>query len=413
MPQAKFLLKEPQSKSPTLVYLYYNFDYNRLKYSTGEKILPKFWNKKKQRADSDRNFPEHPEFNQRLNIIEAAVNNAYRKLLNDGEVGITPDLLKAELNKGLKKRTKEQKAGLIEWIEKEVEILKTDKKHGSIQVYNSLLKHLSDFSKNKKYKLTFDTINLDFYERFRDYLLNEKNLLTNTFGKQIKTLKTFLNLATEKGVNQNLKYKSKLFKATQENVDHIYLTEEELDRLYNLELSSKKYLDRTRDLFLIGCHTGLRFSDFTQLKKENFQRLNNSFVFVVRTNKTNEKVVIPVKQVVKRIWDKYEGELPKAISNQKMNVYVKELAELAGITDTVSIKRTSGKDVRKTTNKKCKFVSTHTARRTFATNAYLSGVPAISIMKFTGHRTEISFMKYIKVSQERNAELLSVHPFFK
>lgn len=413
MPQAKFLLKEPKSETPTLVYLFYNFDYDRLKYSTGEKIIPKFWNKKKQRAKETSQFLEFPEFNQRLNNIATAVNNAFRKLTNDGKGSVTPELLRIELNKELNKKTAEQKAGLVAWMEKEVETLKLGKKKGSIQVYNSLIKHLTEFSKSRRYKLTFETVNLDFYEQFKDYILNEKELLTNTFGKQIKTLKTFLNLATEKGVNQNLAYKSKSFKALQENVDHVYLTDEELDKIYNVQLSKKKYLDRIRDVFLIGCYTGLRFSDFTQLKKENLQKLNDIYVFKVRTYKTNEKVVIPLKPVVKQIWDKYNGELPIAISNQKTNKYIKELAKLAGITDTVTIKRTSGIKARNTTKEKWQLVASHTARRTFATNAYLSGIPAISIMKFTGHNTETSFMKYIKVSQERNAELLSGHPFFQ
>jgi len=411
MPEAKFVLKEPNSKNETLVYLFYNFNYERLKYSTGEKIHPKAWNASKQRAKETVQFIQYPEFNQRLNNIENAVNNSYRRLLNNG-IDVTPELLKEEINKELSKKKGTKRIGLLEWMESEIEIMKQDKKHGSIQVYNSLLRHLREFSKSRKYKLTFESVNIDFYEQFKDYLLNEKKLLTNTFGKQVKTFKTFLNLATEKGVNTNLTYKSRLFKVTQEEIDHIYLTSEELDLLYEVALSKKLYLDRVRDLFLIGCHTGLRFSDFSQLKKENLEKTKQGYVFNVKTYKTSERVVIPVKPVVKEIWDKYKGELPRAISNQKMNEYLKELGEFAGITNKVIIKKTSGKEVREKILPKFQLISTHTARRSFATNAYLSGIPAISIMKFTGHRTESSFMKYIKVSQERNASLLMEHSFF-
>lgn len=413
MPQARFVLKEPTATERTLIYLFYNFDNYRMKYSTGEKINPKYWNVKKQRAKETAQFLEYPEFNQKLNNIETAVNNAYRRLENDKEAILTPELLKITLNKELSKTTGVKRQGLLEWIDNEIEIMKANQKNGSIQVYKALANHLRDFSKSRRYRLSFETINIEFYEQFKDYLLGEKKLLTNTVGKQIKTLKTFLNLATEKGVNTNMAYKSRLFKALQENIDHVYLTAEELDTIYKLDLSGKKYLDRVRDLFLIGCHTGLRFSDFTQLKKENLEKENKTWYFNVKTTKTNERVVIPVKPVVKRIWDKYNGELPRAISNQKMNDYVKELAKEAGIKQTVIVKKTSGKEVRESIRPKYELVSTHTARRSFATNAYLSGIPAISIMKFTGHRTESSFMKYIKVSQERNAQLLSNHPFFK
>lgn len=413
MPQARFVLKQPNATEKTLIYLFYNFDNYRLKYSTGEKINPKYWNIKKQRAKETVQFREYPEFNQKLNNIETAVNNAYRKLENDKEANLTPELLKKTLNTELSKSTGPKKLGLLDWMNLEIEIMKANQKKGSIQVYKALVNHLTDFSKTRRYKLFFETITIDFYEQFKEYLLCEKKLLTNTVGKQIKTLKTFLNLATEKGVNTNLAYKSRLFKSLQENVDHIYLTEEELDKLSQLDLSGKKYLDRVRDLFLIGCHTGLRFSDFTQLKKENLQKDKKTFFFNVKTTKTSERVVIPVKSVVKEIWDKYNGELPRAISNQKMNEYVKEMAKFSGITESVIVKKTSGKETRVSIKPKCDLVSTHTARRSFATNAYLSGIPAISIMKLTGHRTESSFMKYIKVSQERNAQLLSNHPFFK
>lgn len=413
MPDAKFILKEPNANKETLVYLFFNFNYQRLKFSTGEKILPRYWNARKQRAKETSQYVQFPEFNQRLNNIENAIKIAYYKLLNDKEV-INPKSLKEKLIEELdEEKLSKRRVDFLEWMHSEIETMKADKKYASIQVYNTLFKHLKEFSKSKRYKLTFETINLEFYDQFKNYLLVEKGLLTNSFGKQIKTLKTFLNLATEKGINTNMAYKSRLFKATQEEVDNIYLTSEELEAIYQLDLSSKPYLDRVRDLFLIGCHTGLRFSDFTQLKKENFGETEKGCVFNVKTTKTNERVVIPVKQVIKCIWDKYDGKLPRAISNQKMNQYLKELGKVAGISNNVIVKKTSGKEVREIIKPKYEFITTHTARRSFATNAYLSAIQPISIMKFTGHRTESAFMKYIKVSQERNAMLLMEHSFFK
>jgi integrase len=411
MPQAKFVLKEPKANSKTLLYLFYNFNQGRLKFSTGQSIDPKFWNPAKQRAKETSSFREHTEFNQYLNKLEFAVNNAYRRLLNDGNQ-VTPELLKQELSKELGNKAPEKKLDLLEWMESEIENLKKDRKPSSIQVYKSLLMHLIEFSKVRRYKVSFETINIAFYEQFKDYLLKDRKMLTNTFGKQIKTLKSFLNLAVDKGITNNLAYKNRLFKVTQDTIDHIYLTSEELDIIYSLDLSSKLYLDRVRDLFLIGSHTGLRFSDFTKLDKENIKLGSNGDVLIVKTSKTGERVVIPLKPVVKSIWEKHNGLLPRAISNQKMNVYLKELGEIAGITYEVIVKKTSGKEIIETKCPKFQLISTHTARRSFATNAYLSGVPSISIMKLTGHRTESSFMKYIKVSQERNAELLKEHPFF-
>ena len=294
MPNAKFVLKEPSAKEETLIYLFYNYANQRLKYSTGEKINPKFWNSTKQRVKETSQFPEYPEFNQRLNNIETAINNSYRRLLNNKEI-ITIDALKKELKKELGEEKLTSKPNdLIKFIEEEIKLMELDKKDASLQVYRALLNHLKNFSELKRYKLTFDTINLDFYDLFKNYLFNKK-LLNNTVGKHIKNLKTFLNIATENGINENLVYKNKLFKAIEEDVEHIYLTDEELELLRICDLQHKPYLDRVRDLFLIGCHTGLRFSDFTQLKEENLFQKGNRFEFKVITQKTNEKVVIPVK----------------------------------------------------------------------------------------------------------------------
>ncbi|MGG5577144.1 site-specific integrase [Myroides sp. C15-4] len=413
MPEAKFVLKEPKSDNKTLIYLFYNFGNKRFKYSTGEKIHPKFWNTNKQRVKESSRFPEYPEFNTRLNNIETAINNCYRRLNNDNVV-ITTTLLRKELNMELKVEERKAKPkDFLVWLEDYIDTLKLTHKKGSIQVYEALFNHLIAFASSRKYNLTFETINMDFYNQFQDYILNEKKLLTNTFGKQISTLKTFLNIATELGINKSLAYKSRLFKAPEEKVNHIYLSEEELKLMEDVDLSEIPYLDRVRDFFLIGCHTGLRFSDFTQLKKENFEKKGGKLFFNVITHKTKERVVIPVKSVIEKISMKYDWVFPRAISNQKMNKYLKELGKIAKIETRVIRKEFRGGENKEELKFKYDLITTHTARRSFATNAYLAGVPTLSIMKLTGHTTESSFMKYIKVSQELNAELLSDHPFFK
>jgi integrase len=382
-----------------------------LKYSTGEKILPKYWNSTKQRAKETDQFKGYSEFNTRLKNIGSAIENCYRTLINDG-VKPTPDILRAALDTALDKSLKEKPITLFEFIEKYIEQVLTSRQKGSIQIYNATLKHLKEFSIAKKYKVDFDNINLDFYNAFVEYLSVDKSLLNNTVGKYIKTIKSFLSEASERGLNTNKDFKSRKFKVIQEDIDNIYLTTSELDRLYSADLSKLKSLDRVRDLFIVGCYTGLRFSDFSELKKENITLMNSKKYFSVTTTKTKEKVVIPIKPIVLDILNKYEGELPRAISNQKMNEYLKELGKHFGLDDKVIIKKTSGNNTLETVARKYELISTHTARRSFATNAYKEGVPSIAIMKITGHRSEKAFLKYIKISKEENAERLSLHPYF-
>jgi integrase len=167
-------------------------------------------------------------------------------------------------------------------------------------------------------------------------------------------------------------------------------------------------MEKTRDLFLIGSYPGFRFSDFSTLGKENF---GSDDMIQKRTVKTEQNVVIPVHPVVRSIIGKYGGEIPK-VSYPTFNETLRKVVKAAGIDYSVSYTRTRGGISETVTEPKWKLVGSHTARRSFATNAHLSGVPAISIMKMTGHRTESSFMKYIRITLTENARLLQNHSFF-
>jgi integrase len=266
--------------------------------------------------------------------------------------------------------------------------------------YSRTFHYLKEFCEENNKEVDFDDIDLDFYEDFIAYLQKQK-LAVNTIGSKIKTLKVFLNAAIDKGVNHNLKFKRKFHTITEES-ENIYLNEEELKRLWELDLSNKSRLERVRDLFLVGCFTGCRFSDIEQIKPKVIE----NGMINIKQKKTGAKVVIPVHPVVKSILEKHDGELPRIISNQKFNRYLKEVAEMAEINDKVEKSITIGIERKTETYKKYEMVRSHTARRSFATNLYKSGFPAQSIMKITGHKTEQAFLKYIKVTPEEHAEML-------
>ncbi len=163
-------------------------------------------------------------------------------------------------------------------------------------------------------------------------------------------------------------------------------------------------------MFIIACYSGLRFSDLRTLKSENI--IDGSNFIKIKTEKTGEFVIIPMHRYVREIYLKYNHGLPAIMSNQKMNDYLKEIGEKAKLQEMIKIGITKGGKIEHETYKKFQLISSHTARRSFATNAYLKNVPSISIMKITGHQTEKVFMKYIRISQEENATKLREHPFF-
>lgn len=410
MPKAKFILKEPTSKSETLIYLNYNYQYKRFKYSTGEKINPKYWNSGKQRAKETKQFREYPEFNSRLDLIENGINTVFRKLLNDG-IQPNNEIIKKALENELSDHiVHSNKDSLFEFIEKYTLESKLNKTLGTIKVYKTSFGYLKKYATHINKQIDFDSITLEFYNKYTSFLTHDYNLSANTVGKHIKTLKTFMNEATERGLHNNLEFKKRKFKTLREESDSIYLTLEELKKIENLTLIANPKLDRVRDLFLIGCYTGLRFSDFSQIKSENI--ITEKSMLQIRTQKTGERVSIPLHITVKEILKKYGNTTPKSFSNQKMNEYIKDVARLSGLKEPIETTITRGGKVEKNTLPKYKLVSTHTARRSFATNIFLAGVPSISIMKITGHKSERSFLQYIRISQEENADKLLSHPFF-
>ena len=406
MASVTFVLKEPRSLEPTLVYMMFRFNTQTLKYSTGQKITSKFWNPEKQRSKETRQFSGYAEFNTLLNNLENIVNNTYRTLINDNRVPTT-DLLRLPLDIYLNRASGKEK-DLISFAEDL--IVNSDRKPQTKKQLKQTVRNLKEFKQVTNRSLHFDSINIEFYVQFIEFLLN-KNYGKNTIGTVIKNIKVFMSEAVARNLTNNLQFKKKQFKNVEEPSENIYLTETEIQSIYELDLSSNIRLDKVRDLFIIACCTGLRFSDLIQLRNENISKDGN---FVkIRTQKTNELVIIPLKRYVKQILNKHNGIPPQTISNQKMNDYLKELGKLTEIKEPVLIASTKGREQQTIVYQKWELITTHTARRSFATNAYLKKVPTISIMKITGHKTEKNFMKYIKISQEDNANKLLSHSFFK
>ena len=407
MPDATFVLKEPNSKEPTLIYLFFRFNNQRLKYSTSEKILPKFWNSEKQRAKITKSFPTHQSLNITLDNLANNVKETYRELINANKTP-TPYKLKDALDKSLFKEEHAQKTTFLKFV---IELTnEPNKKANTLKQWKQTLRKLQEYKNQTKKEVDFDTIDMDFYYSFIHFLTKE-GYTKNTIGGFIKNVKIFMNEAVDRNLTKNLEYRNKKFKIVEEQVDKIYLTQKELLTIYEMKLTGiYERLDKVRDLFMVACYTGLRFSDLIQVRAENI--INDGTQIKIRTEKTSELVIIPLHKFVKNIITKYNGHLPSVITNQKMNQYLKEIGELAEINETVKIAITRGGKTENDLFKKWELITTHTARRSFATNAFLMDVPTISIMKITGHRTEKSFMKYIRISQEENANKLLSHPFF-
>jgi integrase len=182
----------------------------------------------------------------------------------------------------------------------------------------------------------------------------------------------------------------------------VYLSWEELSKIYHLDLSRTPFLIKYRDLFVVACLTGFRFSDYSNIKLEE---LINGMLHVVQ-KKTSAKVIVPLrKDAYKIIVEKYEMKIPK-VSMTNFNYYIKEVIKLAGIKEPVKISHKKGNQTVEEVRPKYAWVSSNTARRSFCTNEYLAGTPSDLIMAISGYKTEKAFRTYIKADKMKKAEMI-------
>lgn len=405
--KTKFYLKRPKEKIPTAIICSVTFSKNRLKIYTGISVEPKYWSKKAHSVRQTPSYRQGSSINARLDKIKGEIEKCYYDYLNNHNAEPTAITFKKHIDKALG-RSKETKLSFFEYFQDFINRTKAGQRqtaNGKIikpakaKSYGTTFNNLTEFNA----KLNFENIDLDFYYSWLKHL-RDKGYSENNIGTHIKNLKVLLNEATERGVSTNLSYKTKRFSGISEDVDNIALTVEELKDLQDLNLSGTPYLDRVRDIFLIGCYTGLRFSDFSRLTADN---IKGNYI-EIKQQKTGKPVAIPVHPIIKHIIDKYDESLPNAISNQKFNEYLKKVCKkVPSLCEPTSKTGTKG-GLQVTKNyQKWEIITTHTARRSFATNAYLQGIPTITIMAITGHKTEKNFLKYIKVTPKEHAKIMA------
>ena len=281
----------------------------------------------------------------------------------------------------------------------------------TIKNYKGFIIQFDEFCKTKHKRYDFVDIDLKFYDDFVAYF-TAKDYSINTIGRHVKELKIIMRAAREEGLHDNGLIESRKFRVLTAEVENIYLTESEIRAIAEVDLKGDKHKSIARDIFLVGCYTAQRFSDYSTINEGNIRTLDNGQkVIDLKQQKTGNKVVIPIRAELQAILDKYENRLPKAYE-QKVNKYIKEIAREAGIVDMVEVSYVESGEKKSHLVEKCELVKTHTARRSGATNMYLAGIPTIAIMKITGHKTEKEFMKYIKITEEQTAMELMNHPYF-
>jgi integrase len=281
--------------------------------------------------------------------------------------------------------------------------------------YRNIASHIERFTANTGIVVCVDDFDDSKAEEFIHYLRTKgrkKNikkygtgLMLNSTAKIFNSVRNMINLAARRSYSVDRSIDNVSVEI--EDANAIYLTLKECERL-NALTSISKEAKAVRDRFLLGCFTGLRYSDYSRITIDNI--IDNKIV--VKTRKTGAEVMIPVHAVVREILERNKGVFPALRSPQAFNKMLKRVCRKAKIDAEVLYERTHGIEVVRKRVKKYTLVSSHTARRTAATNMYLAKIPVARIMLVTGHKTEQAFFRYIRIEREENAKILSEHPFF-
>ena len=391
-------------------------------------ISKTYWNDNKKIIKTTNN-----EARNHKAIIQNLENHIIKEFGKANSLGVTfpKEWFKNEIENFFGRTNKTKNLNFLDYYIHYIELHKTiplsytgkPLAPSTIKTYRSAYNLIKNFN-DEVYKLNYDKITTDFYEDYLLYLY-EKNYSNNYIGAQIKTIKTIMNASFEDDLHSNLDYKKRAFKKPTEEVFNIYLTPEELNKIYYADTSQFKQtkknkeqgitqqtLEHAKDIFLIGANTGLRVSDLNQLNEKNIVTIENKLCLKIKTQKTNTSVTIPISPIVQSVFIKNNNKPPTRLNAQSMNYALKELGELAEINELLT-KETSkgGKKIIKEIPK-YKLISNHTARRSFCTNAYKSGMKTIDIMAISTHTSEKSFFNYIKVTEDERAIEIGKHKFF-
>ena len=391
-------------------------------YNTGEKTFPHCWNLQSQEAvfikssDAKKITPpininllltssEADEINEKLNELRSKIEKIEKRFIEDSII-YDSDMVINALREKITPSTKKPEPTniLFDFIDKYIEDNSATRVPGSLTVYRSMKNHLQEYEKKNK-KVTFDSIDYAFFRSFQKFLLSltkevgKKNvpLLNNTtIAKQLSTLKTFLSYAKQHGITVPDGYKD--FKIKKDTLEVIALSSDEFETLYNLDLRKKEKLARVRDIFCFSCATGFRYSDLKQMRREHIKPDEIRLTVI----KTGEILAVPLTPYSRAILAKYDEQrkpLPM-ISSGKLNVYIKELCEFAGINEPIEVVRFRGAKREAITYPKHSLIHIHTGRKTFVTLSLEKGMSAEQVMACTGHKDYQSFKRYINVTNQ-------------
>ena len=436
-----FYLKDKNSSKPTPINFSVSVGGTRKRMGIGESILPQWWDDENECAiESTRQKKAEKALSKRVNKNLMRLRDELDDLFADFNAidKLTPNHTQGEdylitlfekvegiISGQIEEENKEEKEArktptqffeefIDRWSHSPNRRTGIVPKEETIWNYQNTLRRYKDFISDNNLKDTFAIFNEDFQAKFDDYLLNEQELAMNTIVGSHSQLKTMLRVAYDKGLLRDpafLHWTSKTI-----NFTHVYLTDDELNRLFNLKLTKEirkennigkeSHIEETLDLFIISARTGLRFSDLCHIDTALWNMEEGKETLTILVQKTSDRLSIPLHHQVIAIYNKYGGNIPVPVDKSRYNEQIRLCAKIAGINQPIeSFVWEKGRPVFKVCEKH-ELISSHTGRRSFATNLYLVCKSPHYVMNLTGHKTEENFKRYICVDQAEMAEVV-------
>ncbi len=418
MASVKFMLRDKKAKNKSLIRLSFSFKGERINLCTKESINPSDWDEATGFAKEEKSNKELKTLNNTLNKIKSSLTDVYNRKSEFDNIKVVSNDLKFEFNKIInpekyKEVIKIDKTGIVDFIDEFISDCEKGKRLHSknrtrltettIQTHRTTRLHFINFQKKYQKRYLLNNINQNVFDDFLYYLEIELELSKNSVSKQFINFRQFILYAIEKKVLPKAIMVDLTFYTTREDSDNIYLTEKEIEYFINLSEFNSKQEEEVRDMFVLGCYTGLRWGNFSTFNPDYIQ----DGVYSTVQSKVDCKVSLPIHPIVYDILNKYKNKLPVCPTNQEFNRTIKDLGKRIPELHIPFVKLiTRGREVIKEEGMKYEFIMTHTARRSFCTNMYLLGVPVLTIMSASGHKTEKNFKKYMKASSLQHAEIM-------
>lgn len=281
---------------------------------------------------------------------------------------------------------------------------------GTVKSYKGFQSQFKAYQDTRLRVIDFKDLTLEFYNDFRLFL-TDKEYSPNTIARMVKICKTICYAAEQLKLMDAGNVRTG-FDVIYKDVDNVYLTEERIQEIYEYDLSNRPAWEKVKDVFVVGCLTGQRVSDYKRINSKMIVTLTDGNRYIkIKQEKTGNIVYIPLDYRVEAILNKYDGTLPK-VYDQKINDHIKEIGEALGWTEIVELDEQRGAMEYTAKKRFCDLLKTHTCRRSLATNMQKAGASLSSIMAITGHSSEQQLKTYLKLDESEKSMLAAKEDYF-